>query len=74
MKIVQLKRTATLQQDAARCNMKQHEKSTTVHHEKRCNTISKECHAKKGAIRKERNSKKRCSMKKTCKKCNLEKL
>ena len=58
MKIVQLKRTATLQQDAARCNMKQHEKSTTVHHEKRCNTISKECHAKKGAIRKECNSKK----------------
>ena len=29
MKIVQLKRTATLQQDAARCNMKQHEKNKT---------------------------------------------
>ena len=57
MKIVQLKRNATLQQDAARCNMKQHEKNEA---RKKCYGASrKKMQYEKSATRKKCNPKKR---------------
>ena len=64
---MQLKRTTTLQQDAARCKIK-HEKCATVHHEKRCDTEKVQLEKK---VQYQKPKKKK---KKTCKWCNMEKL